>query len=74
MLTLGWSDGNSFLGIDFALLSSAKEKNRYTEVRSDIDQRTSGYQRRTEALTKATELSRPGGHQRLPLEFQQNMS
>lgn len=26
MLTLGWSDGNSFLGIDFALLSSANEK------------------------------------------------
>ena len=27
LLTLGWSDGNSFLGIDFTLLSSAKEKN-----------------------------------------------
>jgi len=30
LLTLGWSDGNSFLGIDFALLSSANEKNRYS--------------------------------------------
>ena len=29
MLTLGWSDGNSFLGIDFALLSLANKKNRY---------------------------------------------
>ena len=26
MLTLGWSDGNSFLGLDFALLSSAKKR------------------------------------------------
>ncbi len=26
MLTLGWSDGNSFPGIDFALLSSAKKR------------------------------------------------
>ncbi|WDN88301.1 hypothetical protein BuS5_01269 [Desulfosarcina sp. BuS5] len=32
-LTLGWSDGNSFPGIDFALLSSAKEKNRYNRPR-----------------------------------------
>jgi len=30
LLTLGWSDRNSFLGIAFALLSSAKEKNNAT--------------------------------------------
>jgi len=59
MLTLGWSDGNSFLGIDFALLSSANEKNRYTEVNPDIDKRTSGYKRRTEAMIKTTELIGP---------------
>ena len=59
LLTLGWSDGNSFLGIDFALLSSAKEKNRYTEINSDIDKRTCGYQRRKEATTKSTKLLEP---------------
>ena len=59
MLTLGWSDGNSFLGIDFALLSSTKEKNRYNEINADIDKRTCGYKRRKEAITKSTELLEP---------------
>lgn len=59
LLTLGWSDGNSFLGIDFALLSSAKEKNRYNEINPDIDKRTCGYQRRKEAITKSTKLLEP---------------
>ena len=54
LLTLGWSDGNSFLGIDFALLSSAEKKNRYNEINPDIDKRTCGYQRRKEAITKST--------------------
>jgi hypothetical protein len=54
MLTLGWSDGNSFLGIDFALLSSAKKKNRYNEITADIDKRSCGYHRRKEAITKTT--------------------
>ena len=31
MLTLGWSDGNSFLGIDFILLSSADKKTDITK-------------------------------------------
>lgn len=59
LLTLGWSDGNSFLGLDFALLSSAKEKHRYNEINSDIDKRTCGYQRRKEAITKSTMLLEP---------------
>ena len=59
LLTLGWSDGNSFLGIDFALLSSAKEKNRYNEINPGIDKRTCVYQRRKEAITKSTKLLEP---------------
>ena len=59
MLTLGWSDGNSFLGVDFALLSSTKKEHRYSEINPDIDKRTCGYQRRTEAITKSTELMEP---------------
>lgn len=54
MLTLGWSDGNSFLGLDFALLSSAEKKNRYNEINPKIDKRTCGYHRRQEAVTKST--------------------
>ena len=40
LLTLGWSDGNSFLGVDFSLLSSANKKNRYNEINAGIDKRT----------------------------------
>jgi len=59
MLTLGWSDGNSFLGLDFALLSSAKKSNRYNEITKHLDKRTCGYQRRKDAMTKSTELMEP---------------
>jgi len=59
LLTLGWSDGNSFLGIDFALLSSAEEKNRYVEVDSRVDKRSCGFKRRQEAMTKTTDLLEP---------------
>ena len=59
MLTLGWSDGNTFFGVDFALLSSAKKDNRYNEINPDIDKRTSGYKRRQEAITKSTKLLEP---------------
>jgi hypothetical protein len=59
MLTLGWSDGNTFLGLDFALLSSTKGKNRYQNITKDLDKRTCGYIRRREAATKSTELLEP---------------
>ena len=53
MLTLGWSDGYSFMPIDFSLLSSkAAQINGISE---DIDKRTSGYKRRVEALQTAPE-------------------
>jgi hypothetical protein len=52
MLTLGWTDGYSFVPMDFAMLSSAKEKNRYNEVNSAVDKRTHGYKRRKEAMEK----------------------
>lgn len=56
MLTLGWSDGNSFLGIDFALLSSKEKNNRYMDVNSSVDKRSCGYMRRKQAVQKSTEL------------------
>jgi hypothetical protein len=40
MLTFGWSDGYSFLPIDFTMLSSAKESNRYFNMNDGLDKRT----------------------------------
>jgi hypothetical protein len=51
MLTLGWSDGHTFLPIDFSLLSSTNSM--INEITTEIDKRTSGYKRRVEALQKA---------------------
>jgi len=56
LLTMGWSDGNSFIPVAFSLLSSRKEKNRINGMSDDIDKRTNGYKRRQEALAKATEV------------------
>lgn len=53
MLTLGWSDGTTFMPIDFSLLSSIKAK--LNGINEKTDKRTSGYKRRKEALQKAPE-------------------
>ncbi|WP_078430643.1 transposase [Alkalihalobacterium alkalinitrilicum] len=51
MLTFGWSDGTTFMPVDFSLLSS---KNSVINGISDkIDKRSSGYKRRLEALQSA---------------------
>lgn len=55
MLTLGWSDGNTFIPLCFSLLSSAKKSNRYTEMNENIDNRTAGFRRRKESLLKSSE-------------------
>jgi hypothetical protein len=59
MLTLGWSDGASFVPVDHALLSSRKQKNRIQGITKEMDRRTCGARRRTEALTKSTDLIVP---------------
>jgi hypothetical protein len=55
LLTLGWSDGNSFLPLDFVLCSSAKDDKRLQGIKKELDKRSCGYKRRVEALTKSTE-------------------
>lgn len=53
MLTLGWSDGTTFMPVDFSLLSS---KNSVINGISDkVDKRSSGYKRRLEAFQSAPE-------------------
>ncbi len=56
MLTLGWSDGISFLPVSCALLASNKEKNRLVPSRTDLDRRTNGARRRREGIRKATDV------------------
>jgi hypothetical protein len=53
LLTLGWSDGNTFLPVNSCLLSSDNTKNRIVNSKT-IDKRTVGYSRRQLAQTKAT--------------------
>jgi hypothetical protein len=53
MLTLGWSDGATFLPIDFSLLSL--NTSQINGISSKIDKRSSGYKRRLEALQTAPE-------------------
>lgn len=53
MLTLGWSDGNTFLPVNSILLSSEKAKSRINEAVS-MDKRTLGYKRRQLSMTKGT--------------------
>jgi len=56
MLTLGWSDGNSFVPMLFSMLSSSKAENRFAEMRTDLDKRTNGYKRRKESLKKSPDV------------------
>jgi hypothetical protein len=52
LLTLGWSDGNTFLPVHSCLLSTRNSKNRINEA-DEVDKRTVGYSRRKLAQTKA---------------------
>ena len=54
MLTLGWSDGATFMPLDFSLLSSKKAQ--INGISEDIDKRSSGYKRRIEALESAPSI------------------
>jgi hypothetical protein len=56
MLTLGWSDGNTFLPLSFSLLSSEKESNRLQGMNAALDKRTNGYRMRKEAMRKSTDV------------------
>lgn len=48
MLTLGWSDGASFIPIDFAMVATVKRI--INHVREDIDKRSCGFRRRKDAI------------------------
>ena len=54
MLTLGWSDGSSFLPVNSILLSTENRKNRINEA-TEVDKRTVGYKRRKLSMVKGTQ-------------------
>ena len=49
LLTLGWTDGFSFIPVAFNMLSSAKREKRFKETGPKIDRRTNGYKARVSA-------------------------
>ena len=53
MLTLGWSDGSTFLPVNSILISTENKKNRINEA-TEADKRTVGYKRRKLAQEKGT--------------------
>lgn len=55
MLTLGWSDGNSFIPVVHRLMSSSDDKN-ILGVKKDFDKRSNAFKRRNQARMKATEV------------------
>ena len=54
MLTLGWSDGSTFLPINSILLSSENKKSRINDANA-VDKRTAGYKRRQLSMEKGTD-------------------
>jgi hypothetical protein len=57
LLTLGWSDGYSFIPVAFNMLSSATKSNRYQEISTDIDHRSNGYKVRKESMMAKTDAA-----------------
>lgn len=55
MLSLGWSDGNSFVPITHRLLSSTKDEN-VLGVKPAFDKRSIAFKRRRQAREKATDV------------------
>ena len=57
LLTLGWSDGYSFVPVGFNMLSSASKSNRYQEMATEIDCRSNGYKAREESMMAKTDAA-----------------
>ena len=55
-LTIGWSDGNTFLPVNFALMSTRKKQNLVGRSARVVDQRTIAGQRRAQAQRKMNEV------------------
>lgn len=56
MLTLGWSDGNTFLPLSHCLLSSSSKQQQLQGASEDVDPRSNGGKQRKLAQCKAPEV------------------
>jgi hypothetical protein len=56
MLTLGWTDGTSFIPLAFRHLASADEKKQRCGCKPGLDKRSRAYRIRKEAVSKATDV------------------
>lgn len=56
MLTLGWTDGNTFMPLSFNLQSSVKQKNRYCEMKEGLNKNSIAYKRRKQAISKSPDV------------------
>jgi hypothetical protein len=56
MLTMGWTDGVSFIPLMFRHMSSKNKKSRYNEINHKIDKRSTGYKARLQAISTAPEV------------------
>lgn len=72
MLTLGWSDGSTFLPVNSVLLSAGNRKNRINEA-TEADKRTVGYKRRKLSMEKEHKLCLRFWMQPGKLQFRRNM-
>ncbi len=57
LLTIGWTDGYSFIPVAFNMLSSAKAGKRLNEMKESIDKRTNGFKNRVAATMKKTDAA-----------------
>ena len=57
MLNLGWSDGQTYMPVDFRLLASGKDENLLEGSHVKEDKRTIATKRRTEARSEKPELA-----------------
>jgi len=56
LLTLGWSDGNSFIPLNFCHLASEHIEKHLCKMKENINKATNGFKRRMQAITKAPDV------------------
>lgn len=56
ILTMGWTNGNTFLPLSFNLQSSEKQENRYCEMKEGLNKNFIAYKRRKQATSKVPDV------------------
>lgn len=73
LLTIGWTDGYSFIPVAFNMLSSAKAGKRLNGMKETIDRRTNGFKNRVAATMKkpdaAMEMIRHALNAGIPADY-----